>query len=527
MSLNYLELTDEGLPYSLAKKSIRDPVHGYITIGSHELPILDSPFFQRLRRVKQLQTAYLVYPGAEHSRFQHSLGVMHLSGKFALSLIRNTIANKGKSVSDMYILPKMFHLEIDDTNELIAHLAAIRIAGMIHDIGHGPYSHAFDDAIISKSKELNRKGIYSHEDLGFRILKDYLFPDLEDYIKKTKIQLDIDIFKTCLEYILSPRRDRDKYNVSALCRGLRHVLREFIYPADILDFTIRDSYYSGAKEFGMVDANRLMMFSVFIMSTEGRKETLIAPFDNAFNTLRAFLYSRFWLFNNVYFHKISRVFDYVVKNVLRSLNDCLNLENYILELLDGEPNDFLLLDDLFILHKSKECGGDSWEWSKKILNREIPYKEIYRGELHLPGESKKEAGLEDVKPPETPSIIAREIRKNVADIIEAPEDSIIIDYPHLRFFPDNPYLPNRTFLLLERRDEASLTAKNLTVSDILFGSIIDVTVLRIFLDAKIYENIQNDKIVKVKDELNESDLIRRFTRSLIYHWGRTDIGVTM
>ena len=530
LAFNSLELTDEGLPYSLAIKSIRDPIHGYITVGVNELPIVDSPFLQRLRRVKQLQTAYLVYPGAEHSRFQHSLGVMHLTGKFALSLIRNTIANKGKRVDSYYFIPKLYNLEIDDTQELISHLLAVRIAGLIHDIGHGPYSHAFDDAIISKSNELNKRGVYSHEDLGFYILKNYLINEIEKAIRYRKTMLNEQILYDCLYYILSPRREKEKYKVTSLCKSLRYVLREFIYPADILDFTIRDSYYSGAKEFGMVDANRLMMFSVILLSETNeatQKETLIAPFDNALNTLRAFLYSRFWLFNNVYFHKISRVFDYVVKNTLKELNKCANLEEPLLNMLDGNPSDFLMLDDLYILHKAKECGGAAWEWGKKIVNRDIPFKEIYKGELHLPRHAKKDIALEDLKPPEHPEKIANELKSFISEEIGVSDTDLIIDYPHLRFFPDNPYLPDRTFLLLERRGEDSLSVRNLTVGDILFGSIIDVTVLRVFISKTAFSSIDNSRLRHLRDELRESEIIEKFTRSLLYHWGRSELGVTM
>ncbi len=528
MSFDYLELTDEGLPYSIGEKTIRDPVHGYITIGKHELPLLDSPLFQRLRRVKQLQTAYHVYPGAEHSRFQHSLGAMHLSGKFALALIRNTVGYRGKEINSTYKIPKIYNLEVDDVRELVSHLLAVRVAGLLHDIGHGPFSHAFDEEIISKSDDLRKRGIYSHEDLGFYLLKNFLIDELKKGLIKVGYFVNEETLESALLHILAPRREKKNYKTTVLGKTLRHVLREFLYPADILDFTIRDSYYSGAREFGMVDANRLMMFSVILMGEKLRIEPLIALFDNALNTLRAFLYSRFWLFNNVYFHKISRVFDFVIKKVLKYVNECVNLDSIVLDALDGDIEGFMILDDLYILHLAKTCKNKAWAWAKKVLNREIPFKEIYSGELHLTKPDVRESlAREDIKPPEKPEKIVERIKTIASEAIDVEPDSLIVDFPHLKFFPDNPYLPNRTFILLERGPASTISLKNLSVTDILFGTSIDVTVLRIFVDSEIFKKLDQKKLQKLSYELNESEIIKKFSLSLLYHWGKEEIGVTM
>ena len=527
MSFDTLELTDEGLPFSSAIKTIRDPIHDYIAVGDHEVGVIDSPFFQRLRRVKQLQTAYLVYPGAEHSRLQHSLGVMHLAGQFAVSLIRNTVANRGVNISDLYFVPKMYNLEIDDFGELLSHILAVRIAGLIHDIGHGPYSHAFDESIISQSDELRKKGINSHEDLGFKILTDYLLDDIITSLNhlRTKIPIHLDTFKDCLVYMMSPRKERSKFKKTKLCQGLFHILREFIYPADILDFTIRDAYYSGAKEFGMVDADRLMRYSVLIMDKLSGKDVWISPFDNALNTLRAFLYSRFWLFNNVYFHKVSRIFDIVVKNTLRELNDCIGLENAILNLIDGDPTDFLLLDDIGILHTARRCK-EAWKWANMILSRKLPYKEVYSGELHL--RRREELSLEELKKEvPAPEEVVKEISESVSEILNVDPQDVVIDYPNVRFFPDNPYLSHGSLILLEKRGESTIVHRHVSINNIIFGSTLDVTVLRIFLDRKTYRQVGESKISSVRKHLEESGLMEKFNRSLIVHWGASAIGVTM
>ena len=104
---------------------IIDPIHDFIRVYDYELPIIDSPLFQRLRRIKQLSGAHLTYPSAQHSRFEHSLGVMHIATEAGFAL-----NEKG-------------YLNSDDVQIL-------RLAGLLHDIGHGPFSHLFEEVIQEK-----------------------------------------------------------------------------------------------------------------------------------------------------------------------------------------------------------------------------------------------------------------------------------------------------------------------------------------------------------------------------------------
>src|SRR5271156_5389252 len=112
---------------------IRDPIHGYIKITEKERNIIDSPFVQRLRRIHQLAGAYMVYPGGVHSRFEHVLGTMHVAGLIAESIYDDV------------------GLGDDDVQEL-------RLAGLLHDVGHGPFSHLFEEVLAEK-------GDTSHEDI--------------------------------------------------------------------------------------------------------------------------------------------------------------------------------------------------------------------------------------------------------------------------------------------------------------------------------------------------------------------------
>ena len=101
---------------------ITDPIHDFIRLNSTEQKIVDTPVFQRLRRIKQLSGAHLTYPGAQHTRFEHSLGVMHIAGMAA-----NSLSSKKQMPST-------------DTDD-------IRLAALLHDIGHGPFSHLFEEVL--------------------------------------------------------------------------------------------------------------------------------------------------------------------------------------------------------------------------------------------------------------------------------------------------------------------------------------------------------------------------------------------
>ena len=129
---------------------IIDPIHDFIRVYNSELKIIDSPIFQRLRRIRQLTGAHLTYPSAQHTRFEHSLGVMHIAGNAAQTL-------KEKGV-----------LKTDDIDN-------IRLAALLHDIGHGPFSHLFEEVLQQKKK-------ISHEDVGKQLI---LKTEIGDILSKS------------------------------------------------------------------------------------------------------------------------------------------------------------------------------------------------------------------------------------------------------------------------------------------------------------------------------------------------------
>ncbi|MGB8220051.1 MAG: HD domain-containing protein [Methanoregula sp.] len=178
-------------------KIIKDPVHGYVEIDEEILPLLDSPAIQRLRYIRQLGFSYLVYPGANHTRFEHSVGTMHLAG----------------------VACRQFGLSKEDR-------LLVLVAALLHDVGHGPFSHASEPLMEAR---LGR----THDDIAGIV-------DAQ--------------FAALLEPLGIVPSD-----LCAVVKG-RHSLSGIIHgdlDVDRMDYLLRDAYYTGAP-YGTVDAHRLI-----------------------------------------------------------------------------------------------------------------------------------------------------------------------------------------------------------------------------------------------------------------------------
>ena len=188
---------------------IRDPIHGYIFINDVERDLIDTRPVQRLRGIKQLAGAHLTYPGGEHSRFSHSLGVMHLAGVLANRFVQ------------------LGYLSEDD-------LQKARIAGLLHDVGHGPFSHMYEE-ILDKYRHM------THEDVAQWLIKK---SELSDVLKK---------------HGYSPG-ELSELSVGRLEKTKKPFLNQIIasqFDVDIMDYLVRDSYFTGV-EYGKVDNYRLI-----------------------------------------------------------------------------------------------------------------------------------------------------------------------------------------------------------------------------------------------------------------------------
>jgi len=255
---------------------ITDPIHKYIPITDLEKKLIDTEFFQRLRKIRQLAGAHLVYPSAQHTRFEHSIGAMHLAGLAAESLL-----NKG------YITCK------EDVESL-------RIAALLHDIGHGPFSHLFEEVL--REKESNN---INHEIIGKRIIKETIIIDILD-----KYGYDGD-YVCKLSFGESQKMFYDEIIAGSLS-------------VDIMDYLPRDSFFTGA-EYGKVDYHRL------ISSLEVLSNGHLGIDKSAINSLESMLISRYQMFKAVYFHKTVRAGEVMLLHSLISADKQLNFSNFTIE----------------------------------------------------------------------------------------------------------------------------------------------------------------------------------------------------
>jgi HD superfamily phosphohydrolase len=234
-------------------KIINDPVHGFIEVPRGILlSLIDTPAFQRLRRIKQLGLSSLVYPGAIHSRFNHALGAMHLMRQ-ALDVLRR----KEVAVSD---------------EEYEATLIAI----LLHDIGHGPFSHALESTIIP--------GLH-HETMSLALMH-YL-----DEQFNGRLSLAIRIFE-------------DKYE-----RKFFHQMVSSQLDLDRMDYLIRDSFFSGVAE-GVVGIDRI------IKTLDVIEDRLVVE-SKAIYSVEKFIVSRRLMYWQVYLHKAAMAAENMLVNLLR------------------------------------------------------------------------------------------------------------------------------------------------------------------------------------------------------------------
>ena len=265
---------------------ITDPIHKNIKFTNVEKEIIDTYIFQRLRRIRQLAGAHLVYPGALHSRFEHSLGSMFLAG-----MAGQTLFDKG------------YFTDID----LIQHL---RLAALLHDVGHGPFSHLFEE-ILKDSKN------YSHENLGERII---LETKISDIIKRNG-------YSASTVSSLSFGKHNSGYLNEVISGGLS---------VDLMDYLPRDSYFSGT-EYGKVDYFRI------INSLEVASSKVLGINKSALYSYESMLISRYQMFKSVYFHKTVRSGEVMILQSMKLLNQALHLTDF------DSLEDYLNLHDEMVL----------------------------------------------------------------------------------------------------------------------------------------------------------------------------------
>ncbi len=226
-------------------KELADPLYGFVKLNDLELKVVDSFPFQRLRYIKQLGVAYLVFPSAQHTRFEHAVGVLNISDKLGIFLTEEE-------------------------------RSLVRLAGLLHDLGHPPFSHT-TEVLLPKEK--------THEDFTERVIRE---TEIYDILSK---EFSSEEINKLIRITLGRPKDKREELLTTIITG------EF--GADRMDYLRRDAYFCGVS-YGFFDYNRLI-------NTLYLEEDRWVVDESGLVALENFLISRYFMYTQIYFHKVVRI----------------------------------------------------------------------------------------------------------------------------------------------------------------------------------------------------------------------------
>ncbi len=343
---------------------IKDPVHGYVYVTEAEKQIIDTYPMQRLRRLRQLAGSEYVYPGANHTRFEHSVGVMYLAGK----VLEN---------------PNVSRVATDQEAEVA------RIAALLHDVGHGPFSHVFEHLLI---RNLDK----THEDITSWLVEK---SELGDKLGKMGYNA----------------KEIAKLSVGKLHKSGKAFLDQVISSAvdvDKQDFIVRDTYHTGA-EYGFIDVFRL------IHALDVWDENLAVEVG-ALSALESFIIARIESFKSIYFHRVGRAAQIMLAKAMEKANEELGLTAF------KTPEEYLAMDDYTVWAAVKKC-----EKSKPIiedLERRRMLKCAYERTFY-----EKDTMISNIF---SRDVYRHQIQREIAQEAGVAVETVIIDVPTV---PSVPY----------------------------------------------------------------------------------------
>jgi HD superfamily phosphohydrolase len=353
---------------------IRDPIYGYVFASPLEAEIIDTATFQRLRRIRQLAGCHLVYPGGQHSRFEHVIGAMHLAGKAS-----QVIASRSDS-----------SFTEDDMH-------ALRLAALLHDVGHGPFSHMFEEVMAERTS-------FTHEDMTHRII---LKTEIGDILERHGITR-----QKLADLAIARRKDKKAYMNDVISGGLS---------ADLMDYLPRDSYFTGV-EYGKVDASRI----INSLEVHGKKLALNQAAMFAFEAL---MIARFEMFRAVYFHRTVRAAELML---IRSMT----LADRQLGLTDLSLENYLNLTDEVTLHRIRfmDTGSDS----EFIRARKLADDYFRRRLLKCVYEESFQTKEKFPTPRKHQKKFRREMQNEISKVSQVDPDDIYVDAPVAPSLPMSP-----------------------------------------------------------------------------------------
>jgi HD superfamily phosphohydrolase len=267
---------------------VRDPIHTFVRVDTDERAIIDSRPVQRLRHIHQLATSYLVYPGATHRRFEHSLGVMELAGR-----VYDVVTDPNAVPPDLRdALP-----EVADPPKRLYWRRVVRLAALCHDLGHLPFSHAAEHQLLPEGwdhERLSRDIILSEElSSAFTSMTPPVRPD--------------DVAKLAV----GPKKAKD-LTFSLWETILSEIIVGDAFGVDRIDYLLRDSHHAGVA-YGRFDHNRLIDTLRILPSpptdATTQREPALGVEAGGLLSAEALLLARYFMYSQVYFHRVRMIYD--------------------------------------------------------------------------------------------------------------------------------------------------------------------------------------------------------------------------
>jgi hypothetical protein len=393
---------------------IVDPIHDFIRVYDHELKIIDTPIFQRLRRIRQLSGAHLTYPAAQHTRFEHSLGVMHIASQ------------SGQALNEKGIL-KSYDIEV------------LRLAGLLHDIGHGPFSHIFEEIIQQKK--------FSHEGFGKEII---LKSEIGDSLSKNGYDKN---FITKVAFGDSKLQYMNEIISGALS-------------ADMMDYLLRDGYFTGA-EHAQIDHKRITQ------SLDVYKKKLALE-RSALYSFESMMHSRYQMFKAVYFHKTVRAAEVMLLEALRLSDDEFGFTSFNI-------NEYVKLTDEYVLTQLISSKSSKLKRARQFAedyqNRKLlkcVFERILTSRTNL-GKSK-----------------TNELRTSISKKSKVDESEIFVDSSVTPSIPLAPSKNESKYIILITNENGKSTAQEMPISQIPVVSAISgfMNILRIYTHQKNRKKVE-------------------------------------
>lgn len=359
--MNYTDITHITNKICSNSKTMHDSIHGFVNLSYFAVRVIDTPQFQRLRYIKQLGTCSFVFPNAVHTRFEHSIGTYNVASECLNTIVLNT----EPELIDEYLanIPELngyfqrrYNNKIHVLDEYVCEL--IKIAALCHDIGHGPFSHVFDDYFIQST---DKKDIFgaSHEERSGILIEQIIKqdPELSSIIHDNEIQF--------IKNLINP----DARHVGFIYQLVSNSLTGL--DVDKFDYLVRDVYLTNFQ--AKIDTSRLVKHIRII------NNNIVYP-EQAVDDIYNLLHTRYRLHKQVYCHKVVISTQFLIVDMLLALDDILHVSDSITDM-----NEFIKITDDYIFnsvniiekfkHNLTSEQQSNFERAKllyaKLVNREL------------------------------------------------------------------------------------------------------------------------------------------------------------